>query len=218
MLPLFITPSQQITLRPATSVLNQTDAEQLEQTHQLIDQRLTTLDLPGWSRTTIRNQNIVVTFPNTVKNSDVIRALSNQGELAVIDTGVEFPLVDGVEKVKIGPVSDPESGTYEAILTSEDFLNAAHVEAEEGGFGLEVALTPAAAERFENFIDERRGVYLCITMDKIIMGCPIVKMGDNNRLQLLQGPTDIMVGDLVLVGQINSGTLPMRMQLVRGRS
>jgi preprotein translocase subunit SecD len=206
-LPLFTTPSQQFVLSPATDA--NIDSTDLVHAQEVINERLDYLNLPGWPRTALKNQNIIVTVPKTAKKADLIRLLTQEETLQLIDTGVEFPLIDGVQKVQSGLEADPSSGIFQTLLTQADFVNAQAVESEEDEFGLEVTLTKEAADRFATYMADRRGVYICFTIDSTVVGCPIIKLTDNAQLQILQGPTEILVDDSVIIGQINTGTMPI---------
>lgn len=211
--PLSLPQSRQIILIPDPAFSAPITRTELEQTRQILNRRLQALAVPGRPRTIIKDEAIIVTIPNALEPGDIIPELTQINELALIETGVEFPTLDATTCVRADPVADPDRNVYHLLLSSADFIRARPLSTAAGDFGLDITLTPAGAARFAGFISDRRGVYLCLTQNSIIVGCPIVRLANNNHLEIRQGPVDFLVDDQVLINQINAGLFPVPLKV-----
>lgn len=208
-IPLALPQSQQIVLHPDPAYNYPVSQTDLKAAQQVLNRRLLGLNVPGWPRTRLKDSTIVLTVSNSVDAAEVVRDLTHPPELALIETGVEFPPVDGVTPVEIGPTANPDLAIYQRLLSQQDFLQAQPAPTDDGTVALEVALSPEGAARFADFINNRRGVYLCLTQDKVIIGCPIVKLVSDDRVQIQPGPVDFLINEQSLLYQINSSVLPI---------
>lgn len=214
--PLSTLQSQQIVLNPDPARTEDTvNLSDLEKTRQIVNHRLQNIDLPRWSRTStsIEGNAIVVTVPKSIDQAAISYDLTRSGEVALIETGVEFPTMDGIRSVKTSLIADPENSIYQILLQPTDFQYAQPLLGDEGAqdeaFGLIVTLSSEGAERLGNFLENRQGLYLCMTQDNVVVGCPIVKLIDETQVEIRQGPTDFLIETDVLIDHINAGSLPI---------
>jgi len=202
--------SQRFVLQPNLSEVDTVSRYDLEETRQVINQRLQGLDMPDWSQAIVKDNRLMVTVPNSVDQTELIDRLLQNQPVALIETGVEFPSVDGHSQVRIGPTADPDQNIYQQLLGNHDFVRA---EAVADAGGLDITLTPAGAERFAAFMTDRYGVYLCLTQDSVVIGCPIVRLVDQARLEIRPGPVEFLVEETALIEQINAGQLPIPLRV-----
>ena len=211
--PLIVYQTQQIVLSPDPTFNDDIDVIALEQTRQILDERLQDLDQPFWSsftgdRVTVRGENIVVSIPRTALHANVIQDLTASSEMALIETGIEFPTMDGVRRVKTSLEANPTEGIYQVLLTPDDFIQATLLE-DKADFGIEIQVSQSGIDRLRHFLDNQRGVYLCLTKNDVVVGCPVIKLLDNNLVQIWQGPTGFLIDDEALMDHINTGFLPI---------
>jgi len=207
--PLSLLQNQQIILNPDPALANAINSSDLEQTRQIINHRLNNLDLPGWPRATIKDGVIIVTVPKRVKQADIIDNLTGSTEIALIETGVEFPGIDPKRPVRTSATADPDRNIYQILLHPSDFTQAQSLISDREAYALEITLSSAGAARLGDFLDSRRGVYLCLTQNNFIIGCPIVKLSNDRHLEIRQGPIEFLIDEETLINYINTGTLPI---------
>ena len=215
--PLIIYQTQQVVLTPDPTFNYTVNAQTLEQTRQILDDRLQDLDQPPTlhsvflgSRVAVRGENIIVSIPRTAQQTKLIEELTASSKINLIETGIEFPAVDGVTSVKASENASPEDGVYQILLQSQDFVQAQSLP-DKDGFSLEIVISSAGEARLKKFLEDHRGAYLCLTHNDIVIGCPIVKLTADNHLQIWQGPTKIIIDDNALMQHINTGALPIPM-------
>ena len=206
--PFSISQSQQIILNPDPAYPKPVSYADLEKTRQIVEARLRSLNLAGSPGTAIQDKSIVLTLPKSVR-TDIIHDLTQPGKINLIETGVEFPSVDATHRVRTGAESDPSQNIYQILLEAGDFVAARPLAQTEGDFGLRVRLSPTGSARLHRFLEDRRGVYLCLTQDDILIGCPIVKPLANNVVEIHQGPVDFLLDSQTLIDRINAGALPV---------
>ncbi len=207
--PLSTPQSQQIVLTPDPALTHTINQADLEQTRQIVNHRLKDSAAPDWSRAAIKGETIIVTLPKTVEQGAIIDDLIQTHNLALIETGVEFPKLDPTHQVRISQTADPDQNIYQILLSSADFIQAKPISTSGNDFGLAVTLTPESATRLADFLANRHGVYLCLTQDRVIMGCPIINLTNDTQLEIRQGPIGFLVDDKTLIDLINAGTLPV---------
>ena len=207
--PLSLPQSQQIVLYPDPAYDHLVNQTELEAARHVINQRLHELHVPGWPRTRLKDSAIILTVSNAIDAADLVRDLTYPPELALIETGVEFPAVDGLTPVEIGPMANPDLAIYQRLLSQQDLLEAQPVSTADGATVLHVTLSQEGATRFADFITNRRGVYLCLTQNQVIIGCPIVRLVSDNRLEIRPGPVEFLIDEQTILYQINNRALPI---------
>ena len=212
---LVIHQTQRIVLKPDPTFHHSVNAQTLEQTRQILDNRLKNLDQSSplqsvfsGSRVAVQGENIVVSVSRRAQQTKLIEELTASSKINLIETGIEFPPIDGVTPVKASEQGSPEDGVYQILLQAPDFVQARALAGKEG-FSLEIIIGAEAQARLQEFLENQRGAYLCLTHNDIVIGCPIVKMTDDNYLQIWQGPTQIIIDDHALMDHINTGVLPI---------
>jgi hypothetical protein len=205
-LPVAMPQSQTIRLHPApqhTHLLNDTT---LVQTQRILNYRLQQRNVSGLLRLTPHDEALILTIPNNLDQTLLLTALTQPGRLTLVETGVEFPAIDGVTLTKAAQVADPDRQIYQRLLEPSDLLRAAPLP--NGKPGAVITLSAAGMTHFAEFINSRRGIYLCLAQDNIIIGCPIVQIVGEQQLEVRPGPTEFLVDFETLIAQINLGPLP----------
>ena len=205
-LPLSLPQNQTIRLQPAPQYQHLQSYNTLSHTQQILQHRLQQLNVSGLLRLTPDDEALVLTVPNGVDQALLLETLTQPGELTLIETGVEFPTIDGKTMIQAAEKSDPDHLVYQRLLESSNFVQATPLP--NGKHGIIITLTEAGMARFTEFIALRRGIYLCLAQDHIVIGCPIVQAVNDHQIEIRPGPTEFLVDFETLIAQINLGPLP----------
>ncbi len=159
-----------------------------------------------------QDETLIVRWSGEVDSAWLQAHLVQPGWVEIIESGIEYPPLDGTTPIQTGPQAMPDQGIYQTLLGPADFL-AAHARPQGGdAFHLLVSLTEAGANHYQTFLAENYGIYLCLVVDKVVVACPIFK-SESQRLDILPGPTQLFIDDLALSAWMRSGPLPLALQI-----
>ena len=202
----------QLILVPAEGQLS---AEDWAVTGQVLEKRLTALGLSAQVQPDGAKQEVAIKFTETLDLSPFIPALTRAGQLEIIEGGIEFPPISATEQIQTGAEAQPDLGIYRFLVQADEFVQAENLSNEGSNFYLRLWLAPSGAERYQAFIDNNYGLYMCLVLDKAIVGCPIIKQSEaKDSLELLPGPTDLLTNSAEVAFFVNSGPLPLALKVV----
>lgn len=155
---------------------------------------------------------LIVRWSGDMESAWLQTHLLQPGWVEIIESGIEYPPLDGTTRIQTGPQARPDQGIYQTLLGPADFLAAQARPQGDDTFHLLLSLTEAGANHYQAFLAENYGIYICLVVDKVVVGCPILK-SEGQRLDILPGPTQLFVDDLALSAWMNSGPLPLTLQI-----
>jgi hypothetical protein len=161
-----------------------------------------------------------LTVPQGVSQEAVLPLLTWLGETVVIDGGIEFPPVSLETPIKVGATAQPSTGVYGVVITQGDIIEVTPLPQADSAFGLRLQLTEAGYARYNEFISRNQGVYLCVVVDNYVVACPVLRPAERvdpaaqQAVDMLPGPTDILLDETLLLALLNTEALPGQLQLV----
>jgi len=156
----------------------------------------------------VQGNQLAVSLPPGVEASVVIAETSRVGQVEIVDGGTEFLSVGS--RVKTGPGAIPAQEVYQAVLTSADFEAAEARLSDKGRPIIKFILTAAGDARLAAHTAERRGYYLCLTIDGQVINCPILRTPLTEHRGIIELAGNATFDDAHMLAMlINSGPLPV---------
>lgn len=133
------------------------------------------------------------------------------GQVAIIDGGIEFPTVSLTRSVSLASEAQPDEAVYRQLIGPAEFLTA-EADSDTTNYELRVTLSATGQQTLSDFVAAGQGIYLCLVVDRAIIGCPVMRP-EGNVLIITPGPTDLLLDDTLLAAYLQSGALPVALQL-----
>lgn len=172
---------------------------------------------------------MIVELPGVSDPDMAISTIRETGLLEFVDAG-SAPIPDGtVIKTTFGndtALSDTAVATntvpgrvYETIITGSDLETVSNAGFNPNTRGVEIsfALTPQGGQKFGDYTGAKVGSYLCITVDKVVLSCPIVNARIDTNGVISLGRSSLEEGRALAI-QLQYGALPVPLKVVETRS
>ncbi len=173
----------------------------------VIARRLDKLDLDGPYNLAIRNGQLVVTLPKDKNTPYVAAVITSVGEIVFVDGGTQDPPLD--QKIQVG------SRSHQILFTSREVTEIVLPDSTDGQIFYRLTLTPAAAGRLENFVENHAQSFICMVLDEQVLNCSTMYHQNGSTLEILpefSSNTAISMTDLAVF--LYSGPLSTRLKVV----
>lgn len=173
----------------------------------VIARRLDKLDLAGPYNLAIRNGQLVVTLPRDKNTPYVAAVITSVGEIVFVDGGTQNPPLD--QKIQVG------SRSHQILFTSREVTGIVPPDSTDGQIFYRLTLTPAAADRLKNFVENHARSFICMVLDEQVLNCSTMYHQNGPTLEILPeltGSTALNMTDLTVF--LYSGPLSTRLRVV----
>ncbi len=185
---------------------------ELQQAQRQIEHRLELLDLSRPDSVDVGDGYLKVTLPGHENTPYIVNIISSRGELTFIDGGETAPPLG--QRVQTGPYTRPDRHIYQALFTGQEVKMAEPPDAGSGQIFYRLALHPAAAGRFADFVEERPDAYICMVLDGRVINCSRMYHQAGNIVEILP---DLSSGSAISLSDLEvfleSGPLPMPLHI-----
>lgn len=200
-------PGTQIILTPKISNISQ---EYLLEAQRVVTKRLDQLQPAEYYQVLTDHGYLEVHLTDAEDTAHLINIVTRVGEVEFIDGGSEPPIGKFVETTS---VASPASGAYQTLFSGQEIMNV--LPPEDGQLFYQIIPTPAAAQRFSQFIMAHPNGYICLVIDDEVTNCSKMYFWSGDTLEILpnlSSETGFSLSDLGVF--LNSGPLPISLQVV----
>ena len=186
----------------------------LSDARRVVDRRLDQLNLSGPYYLTSQPGQLAVTLPESERVSYVVNIITHVGEIEFIDGGAESPPLG--RKIQTGLQANPDQNIYPLLFASQEVEEVIPPDSTTGQIFYRLALNPAAAHRFSDFVETQPDHYVCMVMDKQVINCSIMYHWNQNMIDILPNLSSgavISLADLAVF--LDSGPLPVPLKAER---
>ena len=197
----------QIILTPKNSSVSQ---EYLLEAQRVVTKRLNQLQPADYHQVLTDQGYLEVHLTDSEDAPHLINIVSRVGEVEFIDGGSEPPIGKFVETTS---AASPSTGAYQTLFSGQDIMSV--LPPEDGQLFYQIIPTPAAAQRFSEFIMAHPNGYICLVIDDEVINCSKMYFWSGDTLEILpnlSSETGLSLSDLGVF--LNSGPLPISLQVV----
>lgn len=203
----------EIILNPEADGLTEATLElQLLDAEQVIERRLTQLDIPQPYQVTRYNEQLVVTLPEGSDTPYVNSILAHVGEIEFIDGGQARPPLG--QHITTTDQTNPDKNVYQTLFSGQEVESVLPPDPTTGQIFYQMALSKQAAKNFAEFAHTRSGNYVCIVMDQEVIGCSAMYYWADGTLEILpnlRAGSVVSFEDLTIF--LQSGPLPIPLEI-----
>ena len=180
-------------------------------TQTIIQQRLVHLGLEP-QQVTVQHNQIGIDLPDSENAAYVNTMLTHVGYVEFINGGSVTPPTG--QRVETGTQTNEDKHIYQTLFNGQDVVKITPPDLATGQIFYELTLQPAAADRVDAFFTVNSSDYVCIAVDKEVIGCSKMYHWSDNMLEILpnlSGGSLLSLADLALF--VESGPLPIALTI-----
>lgn len=196
-LPNFATPVATIVLKPVDPA--KADSASLEQTRQIIEQRLNYAGIRG--KVSLLDQGNISVEIYSADDLDNAQKLSTEiGAFAFSDSLESYPVGSKLETVSA------------AILTQDDVKTAVPQKSTTGTYEIAVQFTPEGTKKMADYSGKNIGHFLLITKDGVILLAPRLSGAITDGNAVITGDFDLATANSI-AAQLHTRSLPFALEV-----
>lgn len=202
---LIFTPQSTVDLTTPELELKLLDAQTI------IQQRLIHLGLEP-QQVIVQHGQIGVDLLNSENPAYVSNILTRVGYVEFINGGSVTPPLG--QRIETGAQTNKDKDIYQTLFDGQDVAEITPPDLATGQIFYELTLHPAAAARVDAFFRGNSSDYVCIAVDKEVIGCSKMYHWSDNMLEILpnlSGGSLLNLADLALF--VESGPLPIALTI-----